>query len=90
MEMDEQPSGRFKVVVGEGSPHGDLYELEQTIYYRLRDTHSKKVVMAFQREMEASLSRSTGVCGFPSRRMKSRSLSYTATGVRRLYRYRTR
>ncbi len=59
--MDEQRMDRFEVVVEEGHPHGDLYELEQTTYYRVVDRHSKKVVMAFQGEMEASLSRSTGM-----------------------------
>jgi hypothetical protein len=49
------------VVVEEGPPHGDLYELEQTTYYRVVDTRSNEVVMTFRGEMEASLSTSTGM-----------------------------
>jgi len=52
---------QFEVLVEEGAPHGDLYELEQTTYYRVVDRHSKKVVMTFQGEMEASLSTTTGM-----------------------------
>jgi hypothetical protein len=59
--MDEQRAGRFEVLVEEGPPRGDLYELEQTTYYRVVDTHLKEVVMTFQGEMEASLSTTTGM-----------------------------
>jgi hypothetical protein len=59
--MDELPMGRFEVVVEQGPAHGDLYELEQTTYYRVVDRQSKEVVLAFEGEMEASLSRSTGL-----------------------------
>jgi hypothetical protein len=48
-------------VIEEGPPHGDLYELEQTTYYRVVDTRSNEVVMTFRGEMEASLSTSTGM-----------------------------
>ncbi|MCP4541419.1 MAG: hypothetical protein GY832_30180 [Chloroflexi bacterium] len=58
--MSEQPKSRFEVVVKEGPPHGDLYELEQTTYYQVVDMRSKEVVMTFQGEMEASLSTSSG------------------------------
>jgi hypothetical protein len=59
--MSEQRSGRFEVVVKEGSPHGDLYELEQTTYYHVVDTLAGEVVMTFRREMQASLSRDSGL-----------------------------
>jgi hypothetical protein len=59
--MDEQRAGRFEVLVEEGPPHGDLYELEQTTHYRVVDTHLKEVVLTFQGEMEASLSTTTGM-----------------------------
>jgi len=59
--MSEQPTGRFRLVVEEGAPHGDLYELEQTTYYNVVDTRSGEVVMTFRGEMQASLSRSTGM-----------------------------
>jgi 3-methyladenine DNA glycosylase AlkD len=59
--MDEQQMSRFEVVVEQGSPHGDLYELEQTTYYQVVDRHSKQIVMVFECQMEASLSRTTGM-----------------------------
>jgi hypothetical protein len=59
--MSEQQKRQFEIVVGEGPPHGDLYELEQTTYYRVVDTRSREVVMAFQGDMEASLSRDDGM-----------------------------
>lgn len=59
--MSEQHASRFEVVVEEGPPHGDLYELEQTTYYRVVDRRSNEVVMTFRGEMEASLSRSSGM-----------------------------
>ena len=70
--MSQQPARRFEVKVEEGAGHGDLYELEQTFYYRVIDTRTQEVVMTFEGEMSASLSRSTaqwedfqygGVCG---------------------------
>jgi hypothetical protein len=57
----EQQTGRFEVVVERGSPHGDLYELEQTIYYQVVDRQSHEIVMTFECEMEASLSTTTGM-----------------------------
>jgi hypothetical protein len=59
--MEEQQPGRFQVIVIEGPPHGDLYELEQTTTYRVIDTQSQEVFMEFKGEMEASLSTSTGL-----------------------------
>lgn len=68
----KQQMERFEVLVKEGSPHGDLYELEQTTYYEVVDRHSNKVVMTFQGQMQASLSKTglewedyhfSGVCG---------------------------
>jgi hypothetical protein len=52
---------RFRVVVEEDPPHGDLYELEQTTYYHVVDTRSGEVVVTFRGEMQASLSRTTGM-----------------------------
>jgi hypothetical protein len=59
--MDEGPAGRFEVVVEQGVPHGDLYELEQTTCYRVIDAHSGTVVLTFQGQIEAALSRDTGL-----------------------------
>ena len=59
--MSEQRAARFEIVVEDGPPHGDLYELERTTYYRVVDTRSREVVMTFQGEMEASLSRDDGM-----------------------------
>lgn len=59
--MGEQRTRRFEVQVEEGAPHGGLYELEQTTYYRVVDRESGEVVMAFRGEMEASLSTETGM-----------------------------
>ena len=59
--MSKQQKVRFEVKVEEGPPHGDLYELEQTTYYRVVDTQLKEVVMTFQGEMEAELSPDTGM-----------------------------
>jgi hypothetical protein len=53
--------GRFELLVEVGSPHGGLYELEQTTYYRVVDRRSDEVVMTFEGEMEASLSTTTGM-----------------------------
>jgi len=59
--MRSQQADRFEVVVEEGSPHGGLYELEQTTYYKVVDRHSRQVVMALEGQMEASLSTTTGM-----------------------------
>lgn len=59
--MDEQPAGRFEVVVESGSPRGDLYELEQRTWYRVIDTQTDQVLMVFESLMEASLSTDTGM-----------------------------
>jgi hypothetical protein len=59
--MSGDQTRRFQVVVEEGPPHGDLYELEQTTYYHVVDTHSGEVVMTFEGELQASLSRDTGM-----------------------------
>lgn len=59
--MSDQPAGRFRVVVEEGPPHGGLYELEQTTYYHVLDTHSGDVIMTFSGEMVAGLSQDTGM-----------------------------
>ena len=52
---------RFEVRVEEGPPHGGLYDLEQTTYYRVVDAASGEVVLTFEGEMEASLSTCTGM-----------------------------
>jgi hypothetical protein len=54
-------ANRFRLVVEEGTPHGDLYELEQTTYYHVLDTRSGEMVMTFRGEMQASLSRDSGL-----------------------------
>ena len=59
--MTEHRSGRFQVVAEEDTPHGDLYELEQTTTYRVTDTQTGQTVMTFRGEMRASLSRTTGM-----------------------------
>jgi hypothetical protein len=59
--MAEEPTGRFEVLVEKGSPHGDLYELEQTTYYHVVDRHSNEILMTFWGEMEAGLSTETGL-----------------------------
>jgi hypothetical protein len=59
--MRGQQAGRFEVVVAEGSPHGGLYELEQTTYYLVVDRHSGQIVMTFEGQVEASLSTTTGM-----------------------------
>jgi len=59
--MRSQQADRFEVVVEEGSPHGGLYELEQTTYYKVVDRHSGQVVLTFEGQMEASLSTTTGM-----------------------------
>jgi hypothetical protein len=59
--MEEEATKRFEMVIRQGAPHGDLYELEQTTYYQVVDRLSGQVVMVFESEMEASLSRDTGL-----------------------------
>ncbi len=46
---------RFRVEVEEGPAHGDLYELEQTTFFRVIDTRTGKVVLALEGEMSARL-----------------------------------
>jgi hypothetical protein len=59
--MSERPGSRFEVVVEQGSPRGDLYELEQKTTHQVVDTHSKQIILVFESLMEASLSRDTGM-----------------------------
>jgi hypothetical protein len=59
--MSEPPTNRFEIVVEQGPPHGDLYELEQTTYYRVIDRLLNRIVLVFESEMEASLSTTTGM-----------------------------
>lgn len=59
--MEDQQPERFQVIVIDGPPHGDLYELEQTTTYRVLDTQLGEVVMEFKGEMEASLSTDSGL-----------------------------
>jgi hypothetical protein len=59
--MAEQPTARFEVIVEQEPPHGDLYELEQTTYYRVVDRRSNEIILTFHEEMEASLSTDTGL-----------------------------
>ena len=59
--MNEQhTSNRFMVIVKEGPPHGDLYELEHDVYYNIVDRSSGHVIMTFHGEMEATLSWTRG------------------------------
>ncbi|HEY7610857.1 MAG TPA: hypothetical protein VIF14_16635 [Alphaproteobacteria bacterium] len=53
MPADAKP--RLKVVIEEGPAHGDLYELEQTTFFRVVDTRTNEIVLAFEGEMEARL-----------------------------------
>jgi hypothetical protein len=59
--MTEPTSGRFEVVEEQGSPRGDLFELEQKTYYHIVDRHTDEVILTFEALMEASLSRDTGM-----------------------------
>ena len=58
--MSEQLNTRFVVKVEEGGGHGGLYELEETTYYHVIDTRTQEIVLTFESEMSASLSKSTG------------------------------
>jgi hypothetical protein len=69
--MTKRRSDRFRVVVEEDPPHGDLYELEQTAHHRVVDTWTGRTVLTFRGEMRASLSRATGTWD-----------DYTCSGVR--------
>lgn len=59
--MVEQTLGRFKVIVKEGSPRGDLFELEQATYFYVVDSFSDEIVLSYRGDVEASLSRETGM-----------------------------
>lgn len=59
--MDEQATGRFRVVVEEGVPLGDLYELEQMTYYHVADRQSGQTVLIFEGRLEAGFSPDTGL-----------------------------
>ena len=59
--MSEPPTDRFEIVVEQGPPHGGLYELEQTTYYRVIDRLLNRVVLVFESEMEANLCTTTGM-----------------------------
>ncbi|TFH15899.1 hypothetical protein E4H04_07525 [Candidatus Bathyarchaeota archaeon] len=52
---------RFEVRMVEGPPRGGLYELEQTTYFHVVDLQADEILLKFQGEMEASLSRDTGL-----------------------------
>ena len=59
--MKPEPMNRFEVIVTEGAPRGDLFELEQTTVYQVIDRLSGAVVMTFESMMEASLRSDTGM-----------------------------
>jgi hypothetical protein len=59
--MNEPPPARFEILVVEGPPHGDLYELEQTTYYHVVDKRSGQTILTFERQMEAGLSTDCGL-----------------------------
>ncbi len=56
----KQTTVRFMVIVKEGAPHGDLYELEHYVYYNIVDRRTQHVIITFQGEMEATYSRTRG------------------------------
>jgi hypothetical protein len=68
---DRTDRPRFSVVVEEGPPRGDLYELEQATTFYVVDAASGDVVMTFHGLMEATLSGDTGLWD-----------DYRTTGVR--------
>lgn len=59
--MSEAATSRFEVVEEQGSPRGDLYELEQKTTYHVVDRRSGQIVMTFESLLEASLSTGTGL-----------------------------
>ena len=52
--MSQPPGPRFEVQIEDGGAHGGLYELEQTTYYRVVDTRTGAVVLAFEGETSAN------------------------------------
>lgn len=58
--MAPSPTPRYTVQIEEGSGHGDLYELERSTYYRVVDRRTQQVVLSFEGELFATLSRDTG------------------------------
>lgn len=60
-ELKKSILSKFEVRVVEGSAHGDLYDLEQTTTYLIVDRSTQEVVLAFEGEMSASLSTSSGL-----------------------------
>lgn len=54
------PGPRWRVHIKEGSAHGDLYELEQELYYRVLDWPARQVKLSFTEQTSADLSRSGG------------------------------
>jgi len=58
--MSENAERRFEVIVEEGVPRGDLYEMEQVTHYRVVDRTSGRAVLSFEGRLEAALSRDTG------------------------------
>lgn len=59
--MGESPIGRYRIVVDERPPRGDLYELEQITTYRVVDTRSNQVALTFEGRFSARLSADTGL-----------------------------
>lgn len=57
--MEQSRPERFIVQVVEGSPRGDLYELEQATFFHVIDTTTDQIILSFRGDMEASLSRET-------------------------------
>jgi hypothetical protein len=50
---------RYIVQIVEGSPRGDLYELEQATFFHIIDTQTDQIILSFRGDMEANLSRET-------------------------------
>lgn len=57
--MQQRNPERYIVQVVEGSPRGDLYELEQATFFHIIDTQTDQIILSFRGDMESSLSRDT-------------------------------
>lgn len=59
--MAEQRPTRLAIVIRQGPPRGDLFELEQATYYDVVDCGTQQVILTLQGETTARLSRDTGL-----------------------------
>jgi hypothetical protein len=53
LRSGEHPRARFAIRIEEGNPHGDVFELEQTMYFHIVEIARNEVVMTFRGDMEA-------------------------------------